>query len=99
LLSALDGQREKRRTGDLAQPCGEVQVIARPQRDVALDRDGAMAARATVIADARRAGERSSSWLEASNGATVFEHACKLGLEGIVSKRRDAPYEHSRSRA
>ena len=26
------------------------------------------------------------------DGATIFEHACKLGLEGIVSKRRDAPY-------
>jgi ATP-dependent DNA ligase len=27
----------------------------------------------------------------------VFEHACKLGL--IVSKRRDKPYQHGRSRA
>jgi bifunctional non-homologous end joining protein LigD len=26
------------------------------------------------------------------DGATVLEHACKLGLEGIVSKRADAPY-------
>jgi bifunctional non-homologous end joining protein LigD len=26
------------------------------------------------------------------DGATVLEHACKLGLEGIVSKRVDAPY-------
>jgi bifunctional non-homologous end joining protein LigD len=25
-------------------------------------------------------------------GATVFRHACKLGLEGIVSKRLTAPY-------
>jgi bifunctional non-homologous end joining protein LigD len=32
-------------------------------------------------------------------GATVFARACKLGLEGIVSKRRDAPYRHGRSRA
>jgi ATP-dependent DNA ligase len=37
--------------------------------------------------------------IEASDGATVFEHACKLGLESIVSKRRDRPYEHGRSRA
>jgi bifunctional non-homologous end joining protein LigD len=28
----------------------------------------------------------------------VFEHACRLGLEGIVSKRRDMPYRHGRSR-
>lgn len=26
------------------------------------------------------------------DGAELFEHACKLGLEGIVSKKRDAPY-------
>ncbi|SEE30033.1 ATP-dependent DNA ligase LigD phosphoesterase module /ATP-dependent DNA ligase LigD polymerase module [Rhizobiales bacterium GAS191] len=26
------------------------------------------------------------------HGPTVFEHASRLGLEGIVSKRRDAPY-------
>ena len=32
-------------------------------------------------------------------GVVVFAHACKLGLEGIVSKRRDAPYQHGRSRA
>jgi hypothetical protein len=25
------------------------------------------------------------------DGATIFAHACKLGLEGIVSKRRDDP--------
>ena len=23
------------------------------------------------------------------DGPTVFDHACKLGLEGIVSKRKD----------
>jgi len=28
----------------------------------------------------------------AEDGALVFEHACKLGAEGIVSKRVDAPY-------
>ena len=26
------------------------------------------------------------------DGAAVFDHACRLGLEGIVSKRIDAPY-------
>jgi bifunctional non-homologous end joining protein LigD len=29
--------------------------------------------------------------------ATVFQHACKLGLEGIVSKRRGSPYVSGRS--
>jgi len=27
----------------------------------------------------------------------VFQHACKLGLEGIVSKRKDSPYRSGRS--
>jgi ATP-dependent DNA ligase len=26
------------------------------------------------------------------DGAAVFQHACKIGLEGIVSKRLSAPY-------
>ncbi|MGX9577012.1 ATP-dependent DNA ligase, partial [Mesorhizobium sp. f-mel] len=26
------------------------------------------------------------------SGSDVFEHACRMGLEGIVSKRADAPY-------
>jgi ATP-dependent DNA ligase len=37
--------------------------------------------------------------IETGDGATAFEHACKLGLEGIVSKRRDMPYQHGRTRA
>ena len=32
-----------------------------------------------------------------SDGATVFRHACKMGLEGIVSKRKDSPYRSGRS--
>jgi len=28
----------------------------------------------------------------------VFRHACKLGLEGIVSKRLGSPYRSGRSR-
>src|SRR5205085_4078102 len=30
------------------------------------------------------------------DGHVMFEHACKLGLEGIVSKRRDLPYRSGR---
>jgi bifunctional non-homologous end joining protein LigD len=29
--------------------------------------------------------------------ALVFEHACKLGLEGIVSRRKDSRYRSGRS--
>jgi bifunctional non-homologous end joining protein LigD len=31
------------------------------------------------------------------DGETVFRHVCKLGLEGIVSKRKDSPYRSGRS--
>jgi bifunctional non-homologous end joining protein LigD len=34
-----------------------------------------------------------------SGGKALLESACKLGLEGIVSKRRDAPYSGGRSDA
>jgi ATP-dependent DNA ligase len=30
---------------------------------------------------------------EHDDGAIVFAHACRMGLEGIVSKRADAPQD------
>jgi bifunctional non-homologous end joining protein LigD len=49
----------------------------------------------------RRAGPglRFNEWIDGSelDGPTVFAHACKLGLEGIVSKRKDSPYRSGRS--
>ncbi len=30
------------------------------------------------------------------DGQTLFQHACKLGLEGIIGKRRDKPYRSGR---
>ena len=41
-------------------------------------------------------GLRLNEQLEA-DGPTVFQHACKLGLEGIVSKRKHSPYRSGRS--
>jgi ATP-dependent DNA ligase len=35
----------------------------------------------------------------AGDGATIFEHACKLGCEGIVSKHREHPYRPGPSKA
>jgi bifunctional non-homologous end joining protein LigD len=32
------------------------------------------------------------------DGDVVFDHACKLGHEGIVAKRKDLPYESGRSK-
>jgi ATP-dependent DNA ligase len=33
------------------------------------------------------------------DGATIFQHACKLGFEGIVSKHRQHPYRSGPSKA
>jgi bifunctional non-homologous end joining protein LigD len=33
------------------------------------------------------------------DGATIFEHACKLGFEGIVSKHREHPYRSGPSKS
>jgi ATP-dependent DNA ligase len=32
------------------------------------------------------------------DGATIFRHACRMGLEGIISKRLSAPYRSGPSR-
>ena len=35
--------------------------------------------------------------MDETDGPLVFQHACKMGLEGIVSKRRDSSYRSGRS--
>jgi bifunctional non-homologous end joining protein LigD len=50
---------------------------------------------ASVLAKAA-AGLRLNEHLE-GDGPTVFAHACKMGLEGIVSKRKDSMYRSGRS--
>jgi bifunctional non-homologous end joining protein LigD len=54
--------------------------------------------KATLASLLRRAapGLRLNQHIEA-DGPTVFAHACKMGLEGIVSKRKDSPYRSGRS--
>jgi bifunctional non-homologous end joining protein LigD len=54
--------------------------------------------RATLRPLLRRAGwgMRLSEHLD-GNGALAFRHACFMGLEGIVAKRRDRPYRSGRS--
>ncbi len=44
----------------------------------------------------RSGAVRFSQEFEASGGEVVAS-ACHLGLEGVIGKRRDAPYEHKRS--
>jgi bifunctional non-homologous end joining protein LigD len=43
-------------------------------------------------------GMRFSEHLD-EDGETIFQHACKMGLEGIVSKRRDFPYRSGRCKS
>ena len=40
-----------------------------------------------------------NNWVDGnkSDGATLFEQVCSLGLEGIVSKRKDSRYISGRS--
>jgi bifunctional non-homologous end joining protein LigD len=50
---------------------------------------------ASIVAKASP-GIRFNEHIE-GDGPTVFAHACKLGLEGIVSKRKDSAYRSGRS--
>ncbi|MCU1265783.1 MAG: ligase [Acidobacteria bacterium] len=49
------------------------------------------------ICGGRRDLLRYSEHLE-GNGDAFFKHACEYGIEGIVSKRADSPYESTRTR-
>jgi bifunctional non-homologous end joining protein LigD len=53
------------------------------------------AALASIVAKAS-AGSRFNEHME-GDGPTVFAHTCKMGLEGIVSKRKDSAYRSGRS--
>jgi ATP-dependent DNA ligase len=58
--------------------------------------EGRKATLASVLA---KAGPdlRLNEHLDQEDGEAVFRYACKLGLEGIVSKRKDSPYRSGRS--
>ena len=60
---------------------------------------GPQSATATLSSLLRRAapGLRFNEHLDEEDGPLVFAHACKIGLEGIVSKRKDSPYRSGRS--
>ena len=42
-------------------------------------------------------GVQLSDHMESTDGNSIFRHACAMGLEGIVAKRRDRPYRSGRS--
>jgi ATP-dependent DNA ligase len=58
--------------------------------------DARKATLAKVLAKAQ-SGIRLNEHIE-GDGPTIFAHACRLGLEGIVSKRRDAWYRSGPSK-
>jgi bifunctional non-homologous end joining protein LigD len=60
-----------------------------------LRRDPLEVRKATLLKGVR-AGLRFNEHIEA-DGPTVFAHACKMGLEGIVSKRKASSYRSGRS--
>jgi bifunctional non-homologous end joining protein LigD len=64
-----------------------------------LRRDPLAVRKATLASLLSRAapGLRFNEHMDEEDGALVFAHACKMGLEGIVSKRRDSRYRPGRS--
>jgi ATP-dependent DNA ligase len=64
-----------------------------------LRRDPLAVRKATLASVLARAapGLRFNEHLDEQDGPLVFAHACKLGLEGIVSKRKDSSYRSGRS--
>ena len=64
-------------------------------------RDGPLIKRkrrlAKLVGKAKPSAIRFSAHLT-GDGPTLFEYVCRMGLEGIVSKRTDAPYRSGPSR-
>jgi bifunctional non-homologous end joining protein LigD len=81
---------------------GRVHLAVPPNQDnktaLRLRRDPLKVRKATLASIVAKAspGIRFNEHIE-GDGSTVFAHACKLGLEGIVSKRKDSPYRSGRS--
>jgi ATP-dependent DNA ligase len=64
-----------------------------------LRRDPLAVRKATLASLLARAGPglRFNEHMDERDGPLVFAHACKLGLEGIVSNRKDSRYRSGRS--
>jgi ATP dependent DNA ligase domain len=69
-----------------------------PVRCISLRRDPLEVRKATLasILAKARPGIRFNEHIE-GDGPTVFAHACKMGLEGVVPKRKDSAYRSGRS--
>ena len=64
-----------------------------------LRRDPLAVRKATLTSVLAKAGLgiRFNEHLEFDDGEAVFHHACRMGLEGILSKRKDSAYRSGRS--
>ncbi len=64
-----------------------------------LRRDAWEVRRAILTSVLRKSGNgiRLSEHFVSTDGEAIFQHACAMGLEGIVAKRRDRPYRSGRS--
>jgi len=64
-----------------------------------LRRDPLAVRKATLASLLARAapGLRFNEHMDEKDGPLIFAHACKMGLEGIVSKRRNSSYRSGRS--
>jgi bifunctional non-homologous end joining protein LigD len=64
-----------------------------------LRRDPLEVRKATLASVPAKAGPglQLNEHLEHDDGELVFRHACKMGLEGIASKRLGSPYRSGRS--
>ena len=71
-------------------------AVGRPLRQLAPLLKSPRRYAATVLASKVAPGLRWNEHIE-GDGEAIFRHACKLGLEGIVSKRKDSPYRSGRS--
>jgi hypothetical protein len=70
-----------------------------PTRFRSFDREPIEVRKATLASILRksRPGVRFNEHLAHDSGPEVFQHACKMGLEGIVSKRLGSRYQSGRS--
>src|SRR6266699_1582474 len=92
----VTGAGLRSRLGDRVAVDGE--AVACDKNGVDLRRDPLEVRKATLESILARGGPgiRFNEHIE-GDGPTVFAHACKLGLEGIVSKRKDSTYRSGRS--
>jgi bifunctional non-homologous end joining protein LigD len=60
---------------------------------------GDRARKATLASVLKRVkpGLRLNEHVAHEDGQVVFRHACKMGLEGVVSKRKESQYRSGRS--